>query len=36
MACDLNFIVKGEGLLKVTGSHVHWTSGLKYLANGAR
>jgi len=22
-ACDLNFIVKGEGLLKVTGSHVH-------------
>jgi len=22
--CDLNFIVKGEGLLKVTGSHVHW------------
>jgi len=26
-ACDLNFIVKGEGLLKVTGSHVHWKSG---------
>jgi len=23
MACDLNFIGKGEGLLKVTGSHVH-------------
>ena len=22
-AYDLNFIVKGEGLLKVTGSHVH-------------
>jgi len=22
--CDLHFIVKGEGLLKVTGSHVHW------------
>jgi len=22
-ACDLNFIVKGEGLLKVTGNHVH-------------
>jgi len=21
VACDLNFIVKGEGLLKVTGSH---------------
>jgi len=20
-ACDLNFLVKGEGLLKVTGSH---------------
>jgi len=27
MACDLKFIVKGEGLLKVTGSHVHWKSG---------
>jgi len=25
-ACDLNFIVKGEGLLKVTGSHLHWKS----------
>jgi len=24
---DLNFIVEGEGLLKVTGSHVHWKSG---------
>jgi len=23
IACDINFIVKGEGLLKVTGSHVH-------------
>jgi len=23
----LNFIVKGEGLLKVTSSHVHWKSG---------
>jgi len=21
---DLNIIVKGEGLLKVTGSYVHW------------
>jgi len=21
--CDFNFIVKGEGLLKVTGSHIH-------------
>jgi len=27
LACDLNFIVKDEGLLKVTGSHVHWKSG---------
>ena len=26
MACDLNFIVKGEGLLKVPGSHIHWKS----------
>jgi len=29
-ACDLNIIrptVKGEVLLKVTGSHVHWKSG---------
>jgi len=26
-ACDLNFILKGEGLFKVTGSHVHWKSG---------
>jgi len=25
-ACDLNLIVKGERLLKVTGSHVHWKS----------
>jgi len=24
--CDLNN-VKGKGLLKVTGSHVHWKSG---------
>ena len=24
VACDLNFIVKGEGLLKLTGSHLHW------------
>jgi len=24
VACDLYFTVKGEGLLKVTGSHVHW------------
>jgi len=27
LACDLNFIVKDEGLLKVTGTHVHWKSG---------
>jgi len=26
-SADFNFIVKGEGLLKVTGSHVHWKSG---------
>jgi len=25
-ACDLNFIVKGVRLLKVTSSHVHWKS----------
>ena len=25
-ACDLNFIVKGERLLEVTGSHVYWKS----------
>ena len=23
-ACDLNIIVKCEGLLKVTGSQIHW------------
>ena len=27
MACNLSFIVKEEGFLKVTGSHVHWKSG---------
>jgi len=26
VACDLNIIVKCEGLLKVTASHVHWKS----------
>jgi len=26
-ACDLNIIVKGDWLLKVTGSHVHWKVG---------
>jgi len=25
-ACDLKFIVKGEGLLLVTDNHVHWKS----------
>jgi len=28
MACDWNIIEKGEGLLKVTGSHVHWKSDI--------
>jgi len=27
VACDLNFAVKGEGLLKVKDSHVYWNSG---------
>ena len=27
MACNLNFIVKNEGVLKVTGSHVLFISG---------
>ena len=27
VASGLNFIVKGEELLKVTGSHVQWRSG---------
>jgi len=26
-ACDLNFIIKDEGLLKATVSRVHWQSG---------
>jgi len=26
-ACDLNFIVRYEGLFKVTGSHIHRVSG---------
>jgi len=25
--CDLNFIVRGERVLKVTGSRIHWKSG---------
>ena len=31
-ACDLNFIVKGDGFLKVAGSHVHW----KVVISGKR
>ena len=27
MACNLSFVVKHEGVLKVTGSHVHFKSG---------
>ena len=27
MACDLSAIVKNERILKVTGSHVHLSSG---------
>ena len=27
MVCNLSFIVKGEGVLKVTCSHVHFESG---------
>ena len=27
MACNLSFIVKSEGVLKVTGSQVHFKSG---------
>jgi len=27
MACDVNFIIKGKGLFKVTGSHIPWKSG---------
>jgi len=26
MACNLSFIVKSEGVLKVTGSHIHFNS----------
>jgi len=26
MACNLSFVVKNEGFLKVTGSHVHFKS----------
>jgi len=27
VTCNLSFIVKNEGVLKVTGSHVHFRSG---------
>jgi len=27
MACNLSFVVKNEGVLKVTGSYVHFKSG---------
>jgi len=27
VACNLSFVVKYEGVLKVTGSHVHFTGG---------
>jgi len=26
VACDLKFVVKGEGLLNFTGSHILWKS----------
>jgi len=26
VACELDIIVKGEGLIKDIGSHVHWKS----------
>jgi len=28
MAYNLSFIVKSEGVLKITGSHVHFKSGI--------
>jgi len=27
VACNLSFVVKNEGVLKVTGGHVHFKSG---------
>ena len=27
VACNLSFVIKNEGVLKVTGSHVHFRSG---------
>ena len=27
VACNLSFVVKNEGVLNVTGSHVHFKSG---------
>jgi len=26
VACDLNIIFKGEGLLRITDIHIHWKS----------
>jgi len=28
VACNLSFVVKNEGVLKVTGSHVHFKSSV--------
>jgi len=36
MVCQLSFIVKCEAVLKVTGSHVHFNSGIISIRNGAR
>jgi len=36
VACDLNFFVKCEGLLKVTGSHVHWKNHSKIVISRKR
>jgi len=27
VACNLSFVVKNEGVVKVTGSHIHFKSG---------
>jgi len=27
MACNLSFVIENEGVLKVTGSHIHFKSG---------
>ena len=33
MACNLSFVVKNEGVLKVTGSHVYFKSVLKLVVD---